>query len=49
MCALLPLSLYWLRRNMYEGFLFIHIAMSILVLAAMWGYVELLFPSLNIS
>ncbi|KAF7534078.1 hypothetical protein G7054_g6526 [Neopestalotiopsis clavispora] len=39
MCALLPLSLYWLRRNMYEGFLFIHIAMSILVLAAMWGHI----------
>ncbi|ETS81728.1 hypothetical protein PFICI_06730 [Pestalotiopsis fici W106-1] len=39
MCALLPLSLYWLRRHMYEGFLIIHIALSILVLAAMWGHI----------
>ncbi|KAK9424978.1 putative FAD-binding FR-type domain-containing protein [Seiridium unicorne] len=39
MCALLPLSLYWMRRNMYEGFLIIHIVLSIIVLATMWGHI----------
>lgn len=33
---------------MYEGFLIIHIALSILVLATMWGFVLLdLSPSLE--
>ncbi len=37
MCLLLPLSLYWMRRNVYEAFLLIHIVLSAIVLATMWG------------
>ena len=36
MCALLPLSLYWMRQNAYEAFLIIHILFSIVVLATMY-------------
>ena len=36
MCALLPLSLYFMRRNAYEAFLIIHILLSVVVLATMW-------------
>lgn len=37
MCALLALSVFWLRRKHYETFLIIHIGMSILILATMLG------------
>ncbi|RYO96839.1 hypothetical protein DL765_011412 [Monosporascus sp. GIB2] len=40
MCLLLPLSLYWMRRNVYEAFLIIHIGLSAIVLATMWGHVS---------
>lgn len=45
MCALLPLSLYWMRRHLYEGFLIIHIVLSIFVLASMLGLVAVLFST----
>ncbi|RYP91316.1 hypothetical protein DL770_002550 [Monosporascus sp. CRB-9-2] len=40
MCLLLPLSLYWMRRNVYEAFLIVHIVLSAIVLATMWGHVS---------
>lgn len=39
MCALVFLSIYWLRRHWYETFLVIHIVLSVLILATMLGYV----------
>ena len=41
MCALIPLSLYWMRRNSYELFLALHILLSVVILAAMWGHVTI--------
>jgi predicted ferric reductase len=41
MCALIPLSIYYMRRNVYELFLLIHIALSITILATMWGHVSI--------
>lgn len=35
MCALMAGSLFWLRRNLYEGFLSLHIALSVIVLVTM--------------
>ena len=35
MCTLLAASLFWLRRNIYEGFLVMHIALSLIVLVTM--------------
>ncbi|KAI1078820.1 ferric reductase like transmembrane component [Whalleya microplaca] len=40
MCLLLPLSLYWMRRNVYEAFLLLHIVLSVVVLATMWGHIS---------
>ncbi|ORY59763.1 ferric reductase like transmembrane component [Pseudomassariella vexata] len=40
MCTLLPLSLYWMRRNAYEAFLALHIALSVLVLFSMLGHIS---------
>ncbi|KAI0004351.1 ferric reductase like transmembrane component [Xylariaceae sp. FL0662B] len=40
MCLLLPLSLYWMRRNVYEAFLILHIVLSVVVLATMWGHIS---------
>lgn len=37
MSLLLPFSLYWMRRNVYEAFLIIHIVFSVIILATMWG------------
>ncbi|KAF4122223.1 FAD-binding domain [Geosmithia morbida] len=41
MCALLILSVYWLRRHYYEAFLLIHIVLSILMLITMLGHVSI--------
>ena len=35
MCALVAASLFWLRRNLYEGFLVLHIVLSLIVLVMM--------------
>lgn len=35
MCALVGASVFWLRRNLYEAFLIIHIVLSIIVLVTM--------------
>lgn len=35
MCTLLAGSVFWLRRNLYEAFLIIHIVLSIIVLITM--------------
>jgi hypothetical protein len=37
MSLLLGLSLFWMRRNVYEVFLVIHIVFSILILLGMVG------------
>lgn len=37
MCLLLPLSLYWMRRHVYEAFLITHIVFSVIILVTMWG------------
>ncbi|KAL5604380.1 hypothetical protein BROUX41_002352 [Berkeleyomyces rouxiae] len=47
MCALLPLSLYWMRRNMYEVFLALHIALSAIVLVCMWGHLTIFKSQTN--
>ncbi|UKZ94515.1 uncharacterized protein TrAFT101_009386 [Trichoderma asperellum] len=41
MCALLILSVYWIRRRFYETFLVIHIGLSILLLLTMLGHVSI--------
>ncbi|KAL7786554.1 ferric reductase like transmembrane component domain-containing protein [Trichoderma afarasin] len=41
MCALLILSVYWIRRRFYEAFLIIHIGLSILILFTMLGHVSI--------
>ncbi|KAL7941304.1 ferric reductase like transmembrane component domain-containing protein [Trichoderma barbatum] len=41
MCALLPLSVYWIRRRFYEAFLIIHIGLSIIILLTMLGHVSI--------
>ncbi|KAL7907656.1 ferric reductase like transmembrane component domain-containing protein [Trichoderma velutinum] len=41
MCALLILSVYWIRRRFYEAFLIIHIGLSILILLTMLGHVSI--------
>ncbi|KAL6788757.1 ferric reductase like transmembrane component domain-containing protein [Trichoderma sp. SZMC 28012] len=41
MCALLTLSVYWIRRRFYEAFLIIHIGLSILILFTMLGHVSI--------
>ncbi|KAL7954017.1 ferric reductase like transmembrane component domain-containing protein [Trichoderma compactum] len=41
MCALLILSIYWIRRRFYEAFLIIHIGLSILILFTMLGHVSI--------
>ncbi|KAH8899108.1 ferric reductase like transmembrane component [Thozetella sp. PMI_491] len=40
MCALMPLSLYWMRRHVYELFLLLHIVLSIVLLLTMWAHVN---------
>lgn len=35
MCALVGASVFWLRRNRYEAFLVIHIALSVIILVTM--------------
>lgn len=40
MVALIPLSIYWVRRTSYEFFLLLHIGLSILLLLFMLGYVR---------
>ncbi len=41
MCALIPLSLFWMRRNTYELFLVLHILLSVIILATMWGHISI--------
>ncbi|KAL6900551.1 ferric reductase like transmembrane component domain-containing protein [Trichoderma evansii] len=41
MCALLILSVYWIRRQFYEAFLVIHIGLSILILFTLLGHVSI--------
>ncbi|KAL7921239.1 ferric reductase like transmembrane component domain-containing protein [Trichoderma austrokoningii] len=41
MCAVLMLSMYWIRRRFYEAFLVIHIGLSILILLTMLGHVSI--------
>ncbi|SPO07426.1 related to ferric reductase Fre2p [Cephalotrichum gorgonifer] len=41
MCGLLVASVFWLRRNLYEGFLIIHIVLSIIVLITMLLHVSI--------
>lgn len=37
MCFILIFSVFWLRRNLYELFLVVHIVLSVLVLITMLG------------
>lgn len=41
MGALIPLSIYWLRRRHYETFLILHIALSAVLLLTMLGHVSI--------
>ncbi|PKS11020.1 hypothetical protein jhhlp_002779 [Lomentospora prolificans] len=41
MCAILGFSVFWMRRQMYEIFLLLHIVLSIIVLITMFGHVSI--------
>lgn len=41
MGALIPLSIYWLRRHHYERFLILHIGLSFVLLLTMLGHVSI--------
>ncbi|XWX02378.1 hypothetical protein V2A60_010415 [Cordyceps javanica] len=41
MCLLLACSVYWMRRQKYELFLILHIAMSVVILGTMLGHVSI--------
>ncbi|KAJ9149326.1 Ferric reductase like transmembrane component [Pleurostoma richardsiae] len=41
MCLLLGLSVFWMRRKVYEAFLILHIVLSVVILFAMLGHVSI--------
>ncbi|KAL1887890.1 hypothetical protein Cpir12675_006377 [Ceratocystis pirilliformis] len=47
MCLVLAASLYWVRRNMYETFLMLHIILSAVILVCLWGHLTIFKHRIN--